>query len=243
MAELDTKTIERNLNLVLEKMATTAQAAGRAPNAVRLVVVTKGHTLGTIEAVVQAGAQHLGENYAEEAVEKIVGCSDPSQVQWHMIGHIQSRKTRLVSEYFDYVHSVDSLKIANRLDRFAGEQGRRLPILLECNVSAETTKYGFSAWHEADWEQLLPGFEEILALPNLNVQGLMTMAPYFPDPELARPFYRELRKLRDFLRKRLPQTDWQELSMGMSADYPIAIQEGATQVRVGTAIVGDRSYT
>ena len=243
MSELDYRSIERNFCQVQETIETTARAAGREAQSIKLVVVTKGHALESILAVIQAGARHLGENYAEEGAEKILACSAYTHINWHMIGHIQSRKARFVCQYYDCVHSLDSFKLASRLDKFAGEQGRKLPVLLECNVSAEESKYGFPAWDQTAWEELLPGIDSILALPNLNLQGLMTMAPYLPDPEQARPFYRKLRKLGDFLQKHLPQAAWIEYSMGMSADYSIAIQEGATQVRVGTAIMGERSYT
>lgn len=243
MSELDYRSIERNFCQVQETIEAAARSVGREAQSIKLVVATKGHALESILAVIQAGAQHLGENYAEEGAEKILACSDYQHINWHMIGHIQSRKARIVCQYYDCVHSLDSFKLASRLDKFAGKQGRKLPVLLECNVSAEESKHGFPAWDETAWEKLLPGIDSILAYPNLNLQGLMTMAPYFPDPEQSRPFYKKLRKLGDFLQKHLPQAAWIEYSMGMSADYSIAIQEGATLVRVGTAIMGERSYT
>lgn len=243
MTELDSISIQENFKRVQESIATTALSVGRNPRDVKLVVVTKTHSLESLLAVISAGAQHLGENYVEEGVEKILACAAYTQINWHMIGHVQSRKARLVSQYYDSVHTLDSLKLARRLDRFAGEQGRKLPVLLECNISGEASKYGFHAWKAAEWERLLPELSSILALPNLNVQGLMTMAPYFTDSEQARPYYSKLRKLGAYFQSQLPQASWLEYSMGMSADYQIAIQEGATQVRVGTAIMGARTYT
>lgn len=243
MTHLDFRTIENNLFHVQKTIETTAHAAGRDPHYIKLVVVTKGHPLESVLAVIEAGAMHLGENYAEEGVEKILACTAYTHINWHMIGHIQSRKARLVSQYFDCVHSLDSLKLACRLDRFAAEQGRQIPVMLECNMSGEANKYGVPAWNEANWKSLIPEVKQIVALPNLSVQGLMTMAPYYPDPEEARPYYKRLRKLGEYFQEQIPQATWLEFSMGMSADYEVAIQEGATQVRVGTAIMGERNYT
>jgi pyridoxal phosphate enzyme (YggS family) len=157
-----------------------------------------------------------------------------------MIGHIQSRKARLVSENFDWIHSLDSLKLARRLDQFAAEASRRIPVLLECNVSGEGSKSGWEAWREEDWPKLLPELEAVAAYEHLEVHGLMTMAPYLADPEKARPYFNRLRRLQAFLTAQLPQANWHELSMGMSDDFEIAIQEGATIVRIGTAILGPR---
>ncbi len=243
MSQVSYRTIEKKFNQVKETIEATAHAAGRDPHYIKLVVVTKGHPLDSVLAAIDAGATHLGENYAEEGVQKILACTAYTHIHWHMIGHIQSRKASLISQYFDCVHSLDSLKLARRLDRFAAEQGRLLPVLLECNMSGEASKYGFPTWNEAEWEQLLPDLSAILALPKLNVQGLMTMPPYFPDPEEARPYYKQLRKLGEYLQRHFPQVAWLEYSMGMSADYPVAIQEGSTQVRVGTAIMGERHHS
>lgn len=232
--------IRENYLRVFDRVTRTAQAVGRDPAEVRLLVVTKTHPPELIRAAVQAGACYLGENYAEEALAKMQTLSDASRVEWHMIGHVQSRKADIVARHFACLHALDSLKLANRLDRFAVEAGRRLPVLLECNVSGEASKNGFSASDETNWDVLLPVFEEISALPNLAVCGLMTMAPFLPDAEHARPYFRRLRSFQQFLRHHLPQVKWDELSMGMSADYEVAIQEGATWVRVGQAIFGSR---
>ncbi len=223
-------------------MVHTAVLAGRDPDQIHLIVVTKGHPVETIQEAIQAGIRIFGENYPEEAVAKILACQERGAFDWHMIGHVQSRKARLVCEHFTSLHALDSLKLAARLDRFAAELGRRLPVLLECNVSGEESKYGFQAWDETHWESLLPDLEQIAALPGLEVTGLMTVAPYFDDAELARPYFRRLRQLRDFLAEKLPQANWQQLSMGMSGDFQVAIQEGATWLRIGTAIMGQRIY-
>jgi pyridoxal phosphate enzyme (YggS family) len=213
--------------------------AGRDPHQVRLVVVTKGHSMDGIREVIEAGATLLGENYLEEAAEKIQALSS-YPVEWHMIGHVQSRKAKQVCEQFAWVQSIDRMKIATRLNSFAAEMGKVLPVLLECNVSGEASKFGWDARNEADWAARLADFETILHLKNLKVCGLMTMAPYFEEAELARPCFQMLRRFRSFLQENLQEGSWAELSMGMSGDYPVAIQEGATIVRIGTAIMGPR---
>lgn len=224
----------------LENIAAAARAGGREPDSVRLVVVTKAQPFEVVQAAVQAGAQILGENYPEESVSKILSLGSESGVEWHMIGHVQSRKARLVIEHFDLLHSLDSLKLAERLNRMAQEAGRVLPVMLECNVGGEESKYGWPAAQEKDWPILYPVIETILGLENLQICGLMTMPPLETDPEDARVYFRTLRLLRDNLSARYPQAEWYELSMGTSADYQVAVQEGATLVRIGTAIVGPR---
>jgi len=230
-----------NYRRVRDQIDHAAQQSGRDAAAVRLVVVTKMQPVPVIQAAVQAGASILGENYAEEALDKILALQPDFLVEWHMIGHVQSRKAALVAQNFDMLHSLDSIKLASRLARFLAEQDRAMPVLLEVNVSGEESKSGWPAWDETRWPDLLPEFEKILALPRLEVCGLMTMPPYFDDPERTRPFFHRLRNLRDFLQKDLPQADWRELSMGTSVDFLAAIQEGATYVRIGQAILGERS--
>jgi hypothetical protein len=234
-------TVQYRYQIVREKIASAARRSGRDPNQVRLVVVTKGQPVEKVLSVVEAGARLLGENYAEEAVEKIRAVAGRASLEWHMIGHIQSRKASLVCEYFSFIHSLDSIKLATRLDRFAGEFKRQIPVLLECNVSGEESKFGFPVWYEDRWDDFIQEVKPILALPNLEVRGLMTMAPYSSEPRVARPFFSRLRRLRDTLQQRCPQVDWRELSMGMSADFEVAVQEGASMIRVGEAILGPRT--
>jgi hypothetical protein len=191
--------------------------------------------------VINAGARYLGENYLEEAQEKISQFTDIPDLEWHMIGHVQSRKAAGVGRWFDWVEAVDNIKLATRLSRFLTDQNKVMPVLLECNVSGETTKYGYPAWDESQWGDLLPELKVMIQLPGIQVKGLMTIAPYSADPESARPYFARLSRLRAFLRQALPECSWTELSMGMSSDYGVAIQEGATIVRIGTAIMGSRS--
>jgi pyridoxal phosphate enzyme (YggS family) len=159
-----------------------------------------------------------------------------------MIGHIQSRKAELVVRYYDLIHSLDSLKLARRLNQFAAEHQKKVTVLLECNVSGEESKFGFPAADKSQWDDLGEVFSEIAELPYLEIGGLMTMAPLFEDAENARPVFRKLVHLRDYLRSHLPTVQWNELSMGMSSDFEVAIEEGATMVRIGQAILGERSH-
>ncbi|MEW6285316.1 MAG: YggS family pyridoxal phosphate-dependent enzyme [Chloroflexota bacterium] len=234
--------IRERYHFTLEQIASAARRSGRSPEEVRLVVVTKSQPLEVVQAAIEAGVRILGENYPEEGVMKIQSLPAQSGVEWHMIGHVQSRKARLVAEHFALLHSLDSLKLAQRLDRFAAEQNRSLPVLLEFNVGGEATKSGWNASDESLWNGFLPDVEAILDLPHLRVQGLMTMPPLEANPDDARRFFQRLRRLRDHLASLFPQADWRDLSMGTSADYPVAVEEGATLVRVGTAIVGARKY-
>lgn len=225
---------------VLERIALAARISGRKQEDVHLLVVTKNHSIEAIRAVIDAGARQLGENYAEEALPKILGLAEFSDLKWHMIGHTQSRKAGIVVKHFDYMHSVDSIKLAQRLSRLAQEESRILPVMLECNVSGEESKFGFQAWDEANWDALAEEVRMILPLPGLEVRGLMTMAPFFDQAEPARPYYKKLRRLQHYLNVRLSTTCLEELSMGMSGDFPVAIEEGATWVRIGTSILGTR---
>jgi PLP dependent protein len=239
-AAVSVNTIRNNLESVLERIAHAAGSVGREPDAVRLVVVTKGHSVQRIQAAVDAGACLLGENYVEEALDKMVSLSNRIGVEWHMIGHIQSRKASLVIENFSFVHSLDSIKLASRLNRYAGEAGRRLPVLLECNVSGEESKFGFPTWDDAQWQPFFEQAAQIAGLEHLSVRGLMTMAPFFDEAEPARPYFQRLARLRDSLAAKIPQANWGDLSMGMSGDFEVAVQEGATMLRIGQAILGPR---
>lgn len=226
----------------LENIASAAGRAGRDPESVKLVVVTKAQSVETVRAALEAGVKILGENYAEEGVTKLQSMREFSAVEWHMIGHVQSRKAKLVAENFNFLHSLDSLKLASRLDRFCGEAGRKLPVLLEFNVGGEESKGGWEASDETRWEDLPGEVSTVLDLPNLQVRGLMAMPPLGETPDASRPLFRKLKRLQVFLAGRFPQADFSELSMGTSFDYEAAVEEGATFVRVGTAIVGEREY-
>lgn len=226
----------------LDKIAVAARKAGVDPRSVKLLVVTKSQSVEVTRAAIEAGANILGENYPEEGVLKLQALREFSAVEWHMIGHVQSRKAQLVAVNYHFLHSLDSLKLAKRLDRYCGETGRSLPVLLEFNVGGEESKGGWPAWDETRWPELLSELAEILALPNLKVRGLMTMPPLGETAEFSRSFFRKLKHLQEYLSAQFPQVDLSELSMGTSFDYEAAVEEGATFVRVGTAIVGVREY-
>lgn len=240
--------IARNLANVQERMANAALRAGRAPSTVTLIAIAKTFPAEAIVAAYEAGVRHFGENRVKEGAAKIpavMSAISGPHPTWHMVGHIQSRKAQDVVSTFGYVHSVSRLKIARRLSRFAEEARTTLPALLQCNVSGEETKYGFDLYRwERNKEQRDAFFitvEEILALPGLAVHGLMTMAPLVDDPETVRPVFASLRGLLDALGERFPSGDWRHLSMGMTDDFQVAIEEGATMIRVGRAIFGPRS--
>jgi pyridoxal phosphate enzyme (YggS family) len=235
-------TIRENHQHVLDQIANAARRVNRSANEIRLVVVTKTQPIEIIRAAVEAGVRIFGENYPEEGVMKIQSLPQQSGVEWHMIGHVQSRKARLVADHFALLHSLDSHKLARRLDRFAMEDNRVLPVLLEFNVGGEESKSGWNVPAESQWDTFLPEIAELLELTHLRVHGLMTMPPLGTDPEESRRFFQRLRSLRDHLATQFPQADWRELSMGTSADFEVAVEEGATLVRVGTAIVGARKY-
>jgi pyridoxal phosphate enzyme (YggS family) len=181
----------------------------------------------------------FGENRIEEAIPKQASLPELEGLEWHMVGHVQSRKARRVPGAFAMIHSVDRLKLARKLNRAAEDLGTRLPILLECNVSGESSKHGWPLMARATWPEVIDEFSEIRLLRNLELRGLMTMAPLTLDPEAVRPVFRKLRGLREFLIEAVPG-NWSELSMGMTDDFEIAVEEGATLLRIGRGIFGER---
>lgn len=237
--------LAENLARVRERIAAAARRARRDPERVTLVAVTKTQSVEVIREAVALGLRDIGENRVEEAEPKIAEMSRLNEaITWHMIGHIQSRKAREVVAHFDVIHSVDSARLAERLDRFAGERGQSLPILIECNVSGEQGKDGLPADRfvedAAQAGALVAEMEQIVGLPHLQVRGLMTMAPIASVPEQSRPVFQQLRRLRDVLGGRFPTAGWADLSMGMTDDFEVAVEEGATLVRVGRAVFGER---
>ena len=235
--------VRSNILAVRESIINTALSAGRDPAAVKLLVVTKQQTIENCLSVIAAGVKYLGENYVEEALPKIQALSESEmniKVEWHMIGHIQSRKSAKIVDHFNYVHSLDSVKLAQKLNQFADLQKIKLPVLLEINTSGEIAKSGFPLAEGGRWEALVPEILQIAELPYLDIKGLMTIPPLFDDPEKSMPYYVILRKLQEYLNRKIPNVNWSELSMGMSADYKVAIQEGATWIRIGQAILGPR---
>jgi len=229
--------IADNLARVEERIVAACARAGRPREAVRLVAVSKTRPLEVIRPALACGVSDLGENRLEELGPKREALAEAyPRVAWHMIGHLQSRKARQAAECADWVHSVDTLKLARRLDRYAEEAGRVLPVLLEVNVSGEASKAGFAAAGSDEREAFLETVQALADLQHLAVRGLMTMAPIVAQAEQARPVFASLGELSDMLRESAPWSEWHELSMGMTDDYPVAIEEGATMVRIGRAI-------
>lgn len=231
--------VARNLEIVRARIAAAAKRAGRPPDSVRIVAVTKSQPLDLVRQAHALGVRDFGENRVEEALPKRAALQALEGIRWHMVGHIQSRKARDVVPAFALIHSVDRLKIARALERRAAEQGRTLKVLLECNVSGEATKEGWPLADRSGWGQVVRIWEEVCAFPHLEVRGLMTMAPWTEQPETVRPVFARLRELQAFVAARLPGS-WDELSMGMTDDFEVAIEEGATIVRIGRAIFGER---
>lgn len=227
-------TIADNIAAIRQRIDEIARACGRNPDDIQLVAVSKTFPTTAVEEALGAGQQLFGENYIQEAQEKIEMLG--GRCRFHFIGHLQSNKAKIAARLFDVIETVDSLKLARALDRHLGEIGRRMPILLQVNIGEDENKSGAQA---EETEHLL---RQVRELANLEVIGLMTMPPFTDDPEDARPYFRQLRLLSESLAAKglFPAGRRVELSMGMSADYPVAIQEGATIVRVGTAIFGHR---
>ena len=226
-------TIKDNLERVRERIDAAARRAGRDPRAVRLVAVSKTVDPERIRQAVEAGIQVLGENYIQEAQKKIEALE--AKISWHFIGHLQKNKAKYAIRLFDLIHSVDSFALAEELDRAAQKQGKVQGILLQADLSGEETKFG------APEGEMIRMAEQISGLRGVSVKGLMTMPPFSDDPEDSRPYFQRLRALRDRLaRMKIPGLLPEELSMGMSGDFEVAIEEGATLIRVGTAIFGPR---
>lgn len=224
--------LAETLPRVRATVAEAELAAGRPEGSVRIVAVTKGHPAACVGAALDAGLTDLGENRVEE-LEAKVGEFGRAGVRWHMIGHVQRRKAPRALQVADLIHSVDSLRLAERLDRVAGEAASEADILVQVNTSGEDAKGGFSP------EQAVDAILEIAALSSLRVHGLMTMAPFVDDEPLLRTTFRRLREARDEVRRQRPELGG-ELSMGMTNDLRWAVEEGSTMVRVGTALFGDR---
>ncbi len=225
--------ISENLADIRQRIHTAAAAAGRDPSSVRLVAVSKTRPAADIIEAFQAGQTVFGENYIQELTGKLELVAEP--VEWHVIGHLQSNKVKYIAGRVALIHSVDRLSLAEEISRQWGRLGKICDVLIQVNISGESTKSGTTE------EGALQLVKDCALLPNIKVQGLMTMPPFFDDPEAARPYFAELRRLSLLIETAgIPGVEMRELSMGMSGDFEAAIQEGATLVRVGTAIFGER---
>ena len=229
---------------VLNRIQQAAYRVNSSADNVTLVAISKTQPIEDIIAAYEVGIRHFGENRAEELAEKAAQLSHLKDLQWHFIGHLQSRQSKSVAEHAHYFHAVDRVKIAEQLSKQLQELDRSLPVFIEVNVSGEESKGGFSC---TDWENnqeqrdtLLEAVKTIAALPNLNIRGFMTMAPFKAPEDTIRTIFKRLHQLSDWLNAELPELKAKELSMGMSGDFEIAVEEGATHVRVGSAIFGKK---
>jgi pyridoxal phosphate enzyme (YggS family) len=225
--------LEANLRRIRERIAAACARAGRDPASVTLLAVAKGQPPERVAEAAQLGLTLFGENKVQEARAKIPLC--PGRLRWHMIGHLQSNKCRDAVELFDTIQSVDSLRLAEEIHKRADQAAKSLPMFLEVNVIGEASKFGYRP------ESLLPDLPQLARLPRLELQGLMTVAPWTPEPEKVRPVFRQLRELKERCEQILG-VPLPHLSMGMSGDCEVAIEEGATLVRIGTALFGERQY-
>ena len=236
--------ISASIQQITQRIQTAAERVGRSADEITLVAVSKTKPVEDLLAAYAAGVRDFGENRSEELTEKAQALAHLTDIQWHFIGHLQSRQSQPIADYAHCFHAVDREKIAVRLSNQLQHTGRTLPVFIEVNVSGEASKGGFAL---SDWEQdvvqqtaLVQAIHNILALPNLQVLGLMTMAPFKAPEQEVRSIFRRLKQLSDWLHIELPALDAKALSMGMSGDFDIAIEEGATHVRVGSAIFGGR---
>jgi len=223
--------IAENLRTIRKGIEAACARAGRDPTGVALVAVSKGQPPDAVRAAVEAGQSLFGENRVQEAKAKIGQC--PGSARWHMIGHLQSNKSRDAVHFFEMIESIDSLALATEVNKWAEKTAKTMRVLLEVNVAGESSKFGYNA------ERLLEEFLQVNALPRIEIHGLMTVAPWAQDAEKVRPVFRQLRELKAQCERKLG-APLPHLSMGMSGDFEVAIEEGATMVRIGTALFGPR---
>jgi pyridoxal phosphate enzyme (YggS family) len=224
--------LDQNLASIRQRIAAACDRVGRDPAGVELLAVTKGHPPDTVRAAAELGLTLFGENKVQEARAKIPLC--PGRLQWHVIGHLQSNKCRDAVQCFRMIESVDSLNLACEIQKWAEKSATTVPVLLEANIAGESSKFGYPP------DRLLSELNDLNGLSRLEVHGLMTIAPWSADPEKVRPVFRELRELARRCEDRLG-APLQQLSMGMSGDFEVAIEEGATRIRIGTALLGPRT--
>jgi len=233
---MDTK-IESNIRLVQDRIVEAAAASGRSAREVTLLAISKTFPVESISRAAEAGLSKFGENRVQEAEEKILHFRERSEFEWHLVGHLQTNKARRAAELFDCIHSLDSVRLADKLNQAALEVGKRISVLLQVDLGGEETKFG------AGPEKVREIIEALSLHDGLRLDGLMTVPPFFEDPEQVRPYFIQLRELKDALESEQPGClGRKHLSMGMSHDFETAIREGATIVRIGTSIFGSRHY-
>ena len=225
--------LAKNIQSVQERMRGACERAGRRADSVALVAIAKTHPAETVQAAAACGLLLFGENKVQEAKAKIPLC--PGRLRWHLVGHLQTNKVRDAVELFEMIQSVDSLRLAEEINKRAEQAGKRMPVLLEVNLAGEASKFGYAP------QRLLAELKDLNALPRLEIHGLMTVPPWSPVAENVRPYFRRLRELKQQCEETLG-APLPHLSMGMTGDFEVAIEEGATMVRLGTALFGERSH-
>ena len=234
--EEDKTTVGANINQVLENIKNACKKSGRNPEDVTLIAVSKTKPLPMLQEAYEDGSRNFGENKVQEIMDKYPNL--PSDIRWHMIGHLQRNKVKYIIDKVALIHSVDSLRLANEISNQAQKKQVDVDILIEVNIAGEESKFGTSR------EEVFQLVEEIAKLPNIFIKGLMTIAPFVANPEDNRKYFRQIRELSvDIMNKNIDNVTMSVLSMGMTGDYMVAIEEGATMVRVGTGIFGERTYT
>ncbi|MDK2810625.1 MAG: dependent protein [Petroclostridium sp.] len=229
--------LKDNISNIRTRIAQAAERAGRNAEEITLVAVTKTVDAGIINEAIKLGINHIGENKVQEIIQKYDLIDRTQGVKWHLIGHLQTNKVKYIVDKVDLIHSIDSVKLAMEVNKRAEKINKIMEVLIQVNVAGEESKFGISV------EQCDEFVKEISRLPNIRVKGLMTIAPYTQDPEEVRPYFRKLKDLSiDIKQKKYDNVDMEYLSMGMTGDFEVAIEEGANIVRVGTAIFGQRQY-
>ena len=228
------KTIKNNLDIINQQIDKAALSHNRAPEGIELIAVSKKKSAKAIQEARSAGAKHFGESYIQEAIEKIETIADDS-ITWHFIGHLQSNKAKFAVQYFEYIHAIDKFKLAKQINKQAQKIDKIQKILIQVNIGDELTKSGTRI------EETIELIKQVQGLENLSVQGLMCMPPYFEDPENARVYFKQMVEIKEQIKaENFENISMNHLSMGMSNDFKVAIEEGATMVRVGTSIFGER---
>ncbi len=237
------ETIKKNLELVEERINRALDKSGRKRDEVKLIVVSKAQPVEKITAAYRCGIRLFGENYPEETAGKMSHLTGMNDIEWHMIGHLQSRKAKIVAASFHVLHSLDAIRTAEKLEPLLKENDRTLPVLIEIDTGGEESKSGLDYISGSDASTVEVFIESMGGFPHLEIIGLMTMPPLWENPEKTRPYFRRLRLLLEKLAKKFPSISWQELSMGTSGDFETAIEEGSTMIRLGQAVLGERDYS
>ena len=235
--------IRDNLADINHKISCAVKVSGRSADEISILAISKRQPVEVIGAAYHCGLRAFGESYVQEALEKMRYFCDFAGMRWEMVGHVQSRKASQVAENFHVLHSLDSLKLANLLSQFRPKSMAPLEVFLQVNIGDESSKTGFAAKDETDWQNLVLVVKQVLQLKGLNLVGLMAMPPLFADPQDSRPYFVKLRQLKDYLNDQVNKAALTQLSAGTSADFQIAIEEGATVIRIGERLLGPRKLT